>query len=96
MNLSSSLGIGAAAYSAAAAMPPVVMVRKRRDDRASCSHLRTGLEFSMWANEQSRFPNIDAVCTSLNAYRSTAYRWPDSLAAAHGVAPPPHSGEETR
>ncbi|WP_329914521.1 hypothetical protein [Stenotrophomonas sp. SMYL86] len=96
MNLSSSLGAGAAAFSADAAMPPVLKIRKVKHDLASYGHLRTVLEFSKWAHEQSRFPTIDAVCTRFNVHRSTAYRWTNALAAAYGIDPPPRSGQGAR
>lgn len=96
MNLSSSLGIGAAAFSADPAMPPVPKVRKVKHDLASYGHLRTVLEFSKWAHEQSRFPTIDAVCTRFNVCRATAYRWTNALAATYGIDPPRRSSQEAR
>lgn len=96
MNLSSSLGIGAAAFSADAAMPPVLKVRKMKHDLASYGHLRTVLEFSKWAHEQSRFPTIDAVCARFNVSRATAYRWTNTLAATYGIDPPRRSGQGDR
>lgn len=96
MNFSPSMGLGARSFSADASMPPVVKVRKTKHDLASYGHLRTVLEFSTWAHEQSRFPTIDAVCTRFNVHRSTAYRWTGALAAAYGIDPPPRSGQGAR
>jgi len=96
MNFSPSMGPGARDFSADASMPPVIKARKIKHDLSSYGHLRTVLEFSKWAHEQSRFPSIDAVCTRFNVSRATAYRWTNTLAATYGIDPPRRSGQRAR
>lgn len=69
---------------------------RAKHDLAGYGHLRTVLEFSKWAHEQSRFPTIGATCARFNVCRATAYRWTSALAATYGIEPPARSGPEAQ
>lgn len=58
---------------------------KRRQDT---SHQELLFRFVWWAHQLREFPSVQQIRDRFEVSRATAYRWRDSLAAAHGIDTP--------
>ncbi|WP_057921129.1 hypothetical protein [Lysobacter capsici] len=58
---------------------------KRRQDT---SHQELLFRFVWWAHQLREFPSVQQIRDRFEVSRATAYRWRDSLAAAHGINTP--------
>ncbi len=90
MNLTPSLGTGAASIVMAKpeAPPPIARPRRTNARRNETPTLELAFRFVAWAHQLERFPDPEQIQPRFEVSRATAWRWRSALAAAYGIVPP--------